>query len=215
MKKAVNILSLFMVIVMIAGVFAGCESQAEKLEKLAGTWIMTTDDTEEQAQVLLEGLDLYEEEIALVDLTALDYVKVVEFGMDKTYRFSCDPDGTKACVHTFLEGVFDTLYENRTALNDVYDVEFDEISKTDFLQFYADLYQQTDFDALIDHMVSNAYDYDSLADSFEVGTFSISGSKIKTTINGKSTAEAVGYRINGDQLTLTYSDAVEVYTRSN
>ena len=183
MKKTVNILSLFLVIVMIAGVFAGCESQAEKLEKLAGTWIMTTDDTEEQAQVLLEGLDLYEEEIALVDLTALDYVKVVEFGVDKTYRFSCDPDGTKACVHTFLEGVFDTLYENRTALNDVYDVEFDEISKTDFLQFYADLYQQTDFDALIDHMVSNAYNYDSFADGTEVGTFTISRGRIMCTIS--------------------------------
>lgn len=215
MKKTVNVLSLFLVIVMLAGMFAGCESQAQKLEKLAGTWVMTTDDTEEQAQIMLDGLDLYEEEIALVDLTSLDYVKVVEFGIDKTYRFSCDPDGTKVCVRTFLEGVFDALYENRTALNDVYGVEFDEISKTDFQQFYADLYTQADFDALIDHMVSNAYDYDSLAESLEVGTFSITGSKIMCTISGESTAEALGYKIDGDQLTLTYSNTVEVYTRSN
>lgn len=215
MKKIINVLSLFLVIVMLAGMFAGCESQAQKLEKLAGTWVMTTDDTEEQAQIMLDGLDLYEEEIALVDLTSLDYVKVVEFGIDKTYRFFCDPDGTKVCVRTFLEGVFDALYENRTALNDVYGVEFDEISKTDFQQFYADLYTQADFDALIDHMVSSAYDYDSLAEGFEVGTFSITGSKIMCTISGESTAEALGYKIDGDQLTLTYSDTVEVYARSN
>lgn len=215
MKKVTKILLLVLVAVMVAGMFAGCETTAQKIEKLAGTWTMVADDTEEQAESLLENFDLYEEEIALVDLSALDYVQIVEFTTEKTYRFAYDAEATEACVHTFLEGVFAQMYDGRTALDETYGEDFGAMSEAEFQQHYADLYGFDDFDTLVDEMAANAYDYDALAEDWETGTFTISGDDILCTITGESQAESLGYKIVGDNLTLIYGDGTEVYTRGN
>lgn len=215
MKKFNKILLLVLVAVMVAGLFAGCETAAQKLEKLAGTYVMTADGTEEQAEILLENIDLHEEEIAVVDLTSLDYVQIVEFTTEKTYRFAYDVDGTKECVHTFFDGVFADLYDNRSVLNDTYAQDFDSMSEAEFQQFYADLYGFEDFTTLINEMTENAYDWDALGEDWETGTFTISGSDIMCTISGETRAEALGYKLDGTTLTLTYADGTEVYTRIN
>lgn len=214
MKRVTKILLLALVAVMVMGLFSGCETTQQKIEKLAGTWTMTADDSEEQAQALLENIDLYEEEIAFVDLASLDYVQIVEFDTNQNYRFAYDAAATQACVRAFFESAFDALYENRAALSDIYDTEFDQMDKNAFQQFYAKLYGMDDFSKMLDEMAAGAYDYDALAEDWETGTFTISHGKIMCTITGESTAEALEYAIKGDTLTLTYADGVEVYTRS-
>ncbi|MDD5953889.1 MAG: hypothetical protein PUD38_01670 [Firmicutes bacterium] len=214
MKKYTNILSLVVAILMIAALFCGCESEAEKIQSLAGTWYLTISDTETTAQALLENVDFYPEEIACVDLTTLKSVKVVTFTAEKTYSFAYDADGTRACTRAFFEAAFDAMYENRASLGQLYDVDFEPASKEEFRQFYAELYSTADYSGLLDALVENGYDYDELVKPWEEGSFTINGNVIAMTILGQSEAETLKYSIEGDALTLTYADGVEVYSRS-
>lgn len=214
MKIFRKLMLLVLAVAMLACMTAGCESTQDKIDALAGSWTMVTDDTESQALILLENIDFYEEEIALVDMTALDYVKRVEFTTGMTYRFVVDADGTKTCVREFFEGVFNSLYENRAALNEVYGMEFDPMTREQFEQFYADLYEYADFTAMLDEFAGNAYDYEAFDEPLETGTYTIVGDQIMCTMTGDSRAESLGYGISGDRLTLTYSNDVEVYTKA-
>lgn len=215
MKKIKTLLVLCLVSVLVAGMFCGCENTQAKMEALSGTWTLTAADSEEQATILLEAIDLYEEEIALVDLGSLNYVQIVEFDMDGNYRFAYDVEGIKACVHEFYTGVFDALYEGRTSLNEVYGVEFDDMSQDEFRAGFADMYGAANYDTMIDQFTEYAYDYTALAEDLETGTYTIVGDSIMCTIAGETQAEALGYAIDGDSLTLTYADAEEVYTKAN
>lgn len=215
MKKIKNILLFVLIAVMVAGLLGGCEDSAAKMEALSGTWTMTAQDSEEQAQILLEGIDLYEEEIAVADLTSLKYVQIVEFDTEGNYRFAYDVEGIRTCVREFYVGVFDALYENRTSLNETYGVEFDQVTEEEFRQFYAELYGLSDYETMIDQFTDYAYDYEALAESLETGTYTIKGNSILCTITGETEAESMGYKISGTSLTLTYIDAEEVYTKVN
>lgn len=214
MRKFKNLLILALAVVMAFGLFTGCESMEDKIAALSGTWSMTVADSEEQAQSLLENIDLYEEEIALIDLTSLEYVRQVTFDTEKNYSFAYNADSTKECVRAFYVSAFDALYENRASLNSVYEVEFDAMTEEEFQQFYAELYAIADFAALIDEFTENAYDYEALAEAWETGTYTIKGDDIMCTITGETQAESLGYSIDGDVLTLTFSDAVQVYYKN-
>lgn len=213
MKKLRNVLLLLLIAAMALAMFSGCESEADKIEELAGIWSMVVDDTEEEAMGLLEFIDLYEEEIALVDLTALDYVQTVEFSTGKNYRFGYDIEGTRNCVYEYYVGVFEALYEGRATLNEVYGVEFDQMTQAEFEQFYAELYEYSDFTEMLGDFADQAYDYEMLAEDLETGTYSIKGDEIHCSIDGVEEAEYIVYEIAGSTLTLTYIDGVEVYTR--
>lgn len=210
MKKIV----LLVVAAMMLLWMAGCgPSEEEKIKELVGIWRMTVEDTEEQARILLENIDLYEEEIALADLTSLDYVQLVEFTKENTYRFAYDVEGTRACVREFYQEVFADLYEGRVSLNETYGYEFDDFTEEEFYQFYAEMYEMADYTALIEYITGIAYDYEGLGEAWETGTYSIDGEMISCMIDGQTKEETLGYAIDGYQLTLTYVDGTEVYTR--
>ena len=213
MKKATKLLALLLAMLMMLCIFTGCESEKQKIEKLAGTWTMVKADPEDEALYLLENIDFYEEEIELIDLTTLDSVYLVEFTTEKTYLFAYDADATKECVREFYVNVFDVLYENRNKLSETYGKDFGAMTEDEFFLFYAGLYGIESYEAMIDRFTETAYDYESLAEPFETGTFTIKGQKILCTITGETQAESLGYAIEGNTLTLTYSDGVEVYTR--
>lgn len=213
MKKTILFL---LVLAMVLLTFSGCgPSTAEKIEALSSVWKTTVDDSKDTAESLLEAIDAYPEEVALADLYSLESVKVVEFTTDRTYRFAYDVEGTRECVKDFFESYFDALYEGRSTLNAAYETTFDDMTKTDFQQFYADLYECASYREMIEKMADNAYDYEDLAEDWETGTYTLKGKKIMCTITGEVMAEALGYAIEGNTLTLTYSDGVEVYTKAN
>ena len=151
----------------------------------------------------------------MADLTTLTYKQNVVFTAEKTYHFVYDVEGTIACVREFFVETFAALYEGRATLNEVYGQEFDQMTEAEFQQFYADLYSAENFETLMDQMAEGAYNYEKMAEPWETGTYSIKGDDIMCTITGETQAEALGYSIENDELTLTYSDAVEVYTRAN
>lgn len=214
MKKITRILILCLTLVMTISLLTGCESMEERIANLSSVWTYTVDETEEEARAVLESMELYEEEIALVDLTSLKYVKLVEFRTDKTYRFSYDVEATKELTRQYFEAMFDSLYENRTSLNTVYETEFDNVTKEEFLNFYAELYGAESGAEIVDLFVDSAYNYEEMGKDWETGTYTLKFNNIMCTIDGETQAEALGYAIEADTLTLTYIDAVETYTRS-
>ncbi len=212
MKKVTKILSLVLVLAL-ALTLAGCETAQQKAEKLAGRWVATMPNTTTEAQGLLESYDFYPEEIALVDLGTLTYVRYVEFDMELGYRFGFDIPGTKACVRSFLEGAFHSMYQGREALNDLYGMDFAPMSEEEFNAFYAELYSQATLEALLDGIAEEAYDYASL-EVTEIGTFTFDGKLLMCTIDGETVAEGMGYKLTDGQLELEFVDGTEVYTRA-
>lgn len=212
MKKSTRILALLLTVVLAASLLCGCESLEDKYAALAGTWIMYEQDSEEQVMVLLESIDLYEEEIALVDKTSLRYAWTFEFDMAGNIRQAQPVDENKALVREFYVGMFDAFFENRASLDSVYETELSAMSREEFEQFYAELYSFDSFEALLDQFVENAYKYDEWED-LRKGTFTFKGSNLVVVDTLTSDVYNIGYKLDGNTLTMTYIDGVEVYTK--
>lgn len=214
MKIFSRIILLCLVVSMTLGLLTGCETTQEKIAALSGTWTMVVNDTEEEALELLKSIEMYEEEIALIDLTSLKYVQLVEFTTEKTYRFSFDAEATRACIREFFANAFDALYAGRSTLNEVYQTSFDEMTEEEFKEYYRLIYDVDSFETMLDVFADSAYDYEALAEDWETGTYNIRFNEIHCTITGETQAESLKYSINGGTLVLTYIDGVETYTRS-
>lgn len=217
MKRA---MILVMVIALTAFTLCGCSSVLEsvlggnKYEKLSGTWHAVITDSPEEARGFLEAIDAYEEEIAAADLYSLKYAKTVQFTQDKNYSYAFDTQETIACVREFLDGYFNDLYDARATLNAAYGEDFTNMSKYDFFAFYAELYGYSYYEEMLDDMSATIYDYEELEElGREIGSYTIEGNYIVCTIAGTTTPEKMEYSLEGDTLTLTYVDAVEVYQR--
>lgn len=184
-----------------------------QIKKLAGTYVTSEYVDAGSVEEMLTGFDFYPEEIAMADLTSLAAPRYVEFGEDKTYSFYYDADDFRSNVEAFFRQTYENMYTNRADLSEAYGEDFSAMSKTEFLDYYASLYSQESFDALITVLADDAYDYDYIAQDVETGTFTIEEDKILCTITGQTNAESMGYKLSGDELTLTFSNSVEKYTR--
>ena len=197
-------------VIMMLGTLAACES-VDYVAQVSGTWICPVEESEETRLMLMENLELYEEEIALVD-TKLFVAKKLTLNADKTYNFTEDVQGDKDYVRQFYTGMFQNLYEGRANLSQSYDVDISLLSEEEFLQFYAELYQAENYNALIDLLVENAYDYDSFT-AIEQGTYSVGSKRIVFDAEDDTQDGDVEYTLEGNKLTIKYSDGTEVYSR--
>ena len=167
--------------------------------------------------VLLESIDLYEEEIALVDKTSLRYAWIFEFDTAGNIRQAQPVEENKALVREFYEGMFDAFFDGRASLDDLYEDDLSSMNQDEFKLFYAELYGFDTFEALLDQFVQNAYVYDEWTD-LRNGTFTFDSNRLSIIDsvegeNGLPSSYSIIYKLEGDTLTLTYSDGVEVYTR--
>lgn len=208
MKNIKIILALTLALVLLAGCGGGVTA-----EDLAGEWTMTVTSTEDDVTYLMDSMDLYEEERAFVDMSSMNDVLIATFGADGSYSFVYEVEANKACVRAFYEGVITALFDNRAELTALYGEEVADMTREEFDQFYAEIYGMTDMATLVDELVEYAYDYEALAEPIEVGTFKIVGSNLMCTIEGETEVGSIGFKLDGDTLTLTYSDGEEVYTR--
>lgn len=207
-------LSVVLVAVMLLSLLAGCSLLGGISEEdLAGTWVTVKADTQEEAMGLLENIDAYEEEIALADLNCLEYVKNVEFHLDGSYCFRYDVEGTMACVREYYDTYFNALYDGRVTLEDAYGEDFEAMTQAEFRQYFAALYGYTDYIEMLDDFSQIAYDYAALEEPYEIGTYRIDGDNILCTITGQYSEESMGAELEEGVLTLTFSDAVETYTK--
>ena len=211
MKK---LLAVVLAVLLLVSLLSACSLLGGlKLEEIQGRWVTKVDDTQAEAMALLERIDAYEEEIALADIDSLQYGKAVVFNGDKTYSFEYDIDLTKECVSEFYDAYFKALFAGRDTLEEVYGEAFSDMSEEEFLQYYAEIYSCNDYEDLLYYLTKNAYDYEALEEPMETGKFTLDDDDILCTIDGEYSAEAMGAKVDGYTLTLTYIDAVEVYTK--
>lgn len=203
-------LKLILVLTLAMALLCGCGGGVSA-EELAGEWNMTIPCPQEDATYLLDSMDLYAEERAFVDLGSLNYVLAANFTADGSYSFVYDVEANKASVRAFYEGVMTALYDNRAELTSVYGDEVVDMTREEFDQFYADAYGMASIEVLMNNLVEYAYDYDALGEPLEEGTFTIVGSNLMCTVDGETSS--IGFKLEGDTLTLTYVDGEEVYTR--
>lgn len=212
MKFLRKALALLLVTVM-AALAIGCDSSAY-LEALTGVWECQEAFTDEDINGLLEASDFYAEEIAVIDVEELSFVKIAEFKADKTYRFAYDGEDAKERIRVFFTEVLADLYENREQLTELYGEDLGSLTQAEFEQGYAELYGCASYTELIEMFTENCYDYEALSADYETGTFTVDSRRIMTTIAGQIEEEYLDYTLDGDTLTLGYIDAVETYTRA-
>ena len=206
-------IKLFLALALIAALLCACGGNA-RAEELVGTWQMTAQDSADEVTYLMDWMDLYDEERALVDMNSLNYVLVAEFTADGNYSFTYDAEANKACVSEFYHGVMDALYEGRATLSELYETDLEAMTREEFNKFYAeDVYGMESYDALMEELAAGAYDYSVLGEPVETGTYKVVGFTIMCTVTGETEAEGIGFKLDGDTLTLTYTDGEEVYSR--
>lgn len=217
MKKTIlRTLLVIVIVALIAGVrtFFTENAMNDKIDQLAGVYT-TLEDNTDGVQDLLSLIDLSQEELALTGGVELKLVKLVEFNQNRDYRFSYDAEQSKQQVRAMYADALDAIYQGRATLTALYGDEITTVTQEEFQQLYAELYSLTSYDELLDAFADNAFDYDALSEDYETGTYTVEGKKIMCTITGESEAEYLEYKLDGDTLTLTYSDMVETYTRAN
>lgn len=210
MKRIISVLLVALMLLSLAA----CDF--DYAGKLVGTWECQVEESDEQKAALMEQIELYEEEIALVDST-LYTVKTLTFTEDGTYEFNEDPDGVKMYVRQFFKDVFKDMYEGRAglaSLTDDYGVDLSQLSEDEFYAFYAELYGYATLDEMLDGFATEIYDYDSF-ESNDHGTFTATSKYIDFDATDDELDGSVTYKLTDSTLTITYSDDTEIYTKSN
>lgn len=201
-----RILCLTVAVILVLSLSA-CNPRSE----LAGDWAMTTEVDPHTAIQMMRNMSLCNEELSLV-VTPLYTVEYIQF--QKGGSFSCyrDPETEKQCVREFYDCVFDSLYEGREYLCDVYQTDFSESSKKDFIRFYTDLYSVPDYAALIEKFADAAYDYSTFGQLYG-GSYTVKDGVITLDATDNAYDGNATYTVEENVLTLVCEDTTYVYTK--
>ena len=213
-KKVISGIIFFVLVAAVAGgmLFLDKQKEQEQMGALCGVWEMEVSVPREDVRSLLENNDFYDEEITLADLGTLSYLQTVTFREDGTYSFNVDKEASQALIDAFFRGMFQKLFAGRETLNEVYGVDFGQMDEAQFRQFYAELYETQDFEALIALFAENTLDLEGMQE-LETGSFKLKNGKIDFVTSSIDQEGVADYTIDGDKLTIEYIDGVEEYTR--
>lgn len=206
-----KIAALFLVFVILGGI-CGCAS-GDRTAKLTGTWETTGFYDGDAMMELFVYMDLYEEEMALMDPAGIAYVQTVTFREDGTYTIACDTDRSMAMAREYYVNVMDAFYEHREELEGCYGVSFGVMPRESFFRFYAELYGVEDYDALIELFTESTVDPDYLAEGEETGTYRVTPWRIYCTIDGEAEEAYIPYGLENDVLTLEFYEGKQAYIR--
>lgn len=208
MRQMKRVLILCVVFIFLLSL-SGCD-QAQRLEALDGTWYTVRKADIDTVAEVLQKIDLYEQELALLEDMDLQYCQTVEFREDMHYAFSCDIAASKPFFRVFFQEVFQQLFEQRAALSKLYWADFEGMSQDAFYDFYAQLYMQEDFDALLDYFTGKLMVAESQI--MEEGTFSFQSDTLLCTPT-QGQAYKIPYQLDeSGNLLLIYSNGNELYT---
>lgn len=178
---------------------------------LAHKWVMMDNYTEDGARENLEAFGFYEEEIALADLTCIGAVRYLTFGTDGTYSFIYNEEETHEKLVAYYDNYITNLFNNRDKLVDDYGADvIDELSDEEtFKEFYAYMFSCETYEALLDALADDTFDF---SEANEQGTYKLTGDTVILYENGGSDGATIGVALEGNSLTITYTDGTEVYT---
>lgn len=204
MKKYI---ALLLVLVLVLSLSACGLSTKD----LAHKWVMIDNYTEDGARENLEAFGFYENEVALADLTCIGAVRYLTFGSDGTYSFIYDEEETHEKLVAYYDSFITNLYNNKDKLVDDYTAEvIDELSDEEtFKEFYAYMFSCETYEALLDALADDTFDF---TDTTEQGTYKLAGKTVVLYENGGSDGATIGVALEGNTLTITYTDGTEVYT---
>ena len=203
-----KIMGFFLAFLMLAGL-CGCSSQKAALE---GTWTHEGFYDSEAIMELFVWMDLYEEEIALMDPAAIPYLETVTFRADGSYTIACDVEQSTALAEEYYRAALDAFYENRDTLEQCYGVSFGVMSRENFFTFYAEMYGVSGYEGLVDMLTESTVDPQFLAAAAENGTYRVTSRRIYCTPEGEP-EQYLDYTLEGDALTLDYAETDKVYMR--
>lgn len=208
-----KILALLLCVLLLG--LTGCSLFRANLKPLYGAWTLTEYFQPETAEEILVNLDFYDSEIALADLEHFGVVKRATFHENLVYTLQYDHDATFALVRAYFDGLLTTLYEHRTELTGDYGEGILDLTQEEFRDHYADMFGQESYDALLDLLAEHSFDYTVLDTVSEAGTYRAgAANEIYCRIDGEGEEESLVFTVDGDTLTLIYTDAEEVYTRN-
>ena len=178
---------------------------------LAHKWVMMDNYTEDGARENLEAFGFYEEEIALADLTCIGAVRYLTFGTDGSYSFIYNEEETHEKLVAYYDNYITNLFNNRDKLVDDYGADvIDELSDEEtFKEFYAYMFSCETYEALLDALADDTFDF---SEANEQGTYKLTGDTVILYENGGSDGATIGVALEGNTLTITYTDGTEVYT---
>ncbi len=219
-KKLLSWLVSIVVIALLAGGRAVISEiiTNSRIDDLAGTWRtyeqeLDREQSNDTVTQLLENWDFYQEELELAADVKLKLPIALELGESRRYSIHIDGDSFRTCVCEMFDEVLDALYDGRENLVESYGEVVMTMTRDEFRQAYAEMYELASDSELIAAFADTAYDYEEVSEAVETGTYTVKGKKILFTITGESEAEYVAYQLSGDSLTLTYSDCVLNYSR--
>jgi len=210
MQRIKKQILFLLALAMILCLFAGCD-QTQRLEALTGSWYTVRSVDAETIESVLLQIDLYEPELALIKEPTLSYCQKAEFRADQTYTFSCDAAASQPFFRSFFLDVFQQLFEGRDALSELYGQDFQSMSQDAFFSYYAQLYMQEDFEALLDYLTADAV---LIGDELmESGSFTLRSEELICT-DEAGKVKAIRYLTEeSGALVLTYHNGSERYTR--
>lgn len=181
---------------------------------LAHKWVMMDNYTEDGARENLVAFGFYEEEIALADLTCIGAVRYLTFGTDGTYSFIYNEEETHEKLVAYYDNYITNLFNNRDKLVDDYGADvIDELSDEEtFKEFYAYMFSCETYEALLDALADDTFDF---SEANEQGTYKLTGDTVILYESGGSDGATIGVALEGNSLTITYTDGTEVYTMAD
>ncbi len=195
---------------------AGCGEQQTDPEVIAYKWDTMELISAENTKEALSYFGFSEAELAFADLDAFGLVKSVEFTKTGSFRFFYDKTATKTAFEDYIEALVDKLFENRESLAELFGEELSaKRTLVSFETAYAAQYDFKSFGEYVEYVTNEllvSYDLDNSL--IEEGTFNLSADKIELKADKSTESEFVAYTLSGDELTIIYSDAKEVYKKA-
>lgn len=149
MKK--KLLSWLVAVVVFALIVGGRAVLSEiimnsRIDDLAGRWItyeqeLDWEQSNETVTQLLENWDFYQEELELTADVKLKLPMALELGENRSYSISIDGESFRACVCEMFDEVLDALYDGREKLVEVYGEVVMTMTRDEFRQAYAEMYE--------------------------------------------------------------------------
>ena len=204
MRKLIGVFLTFLIIVSLCG----CSRRA-----LEGTWEYDGFYDGEAITEMFVYMDLYEEEMALMDPGAIGYVETVTFREDGTYTISCDVERSTALAEEYYRNALDAFFENRIDLEQCYGVSFGLMDRDSFFGFYGEMYGVDGYEGLVAMFTESTVDPEYLAQIAESGTYRATGRRIFWNADGQYQSEYLEYSLEADTLVLHFFDGEKAYIR--
>lgn len=213
MKKARKVLAILLAVIILICTLSGCESSEKQAQKIVGVWVIPVEAEESLRRQQLESIGMTYVELSVLEHLSFSYEMFHAFNADGTYRLAIDSDSMHSAMKVFYNEVFDVLYDNLTVLEEAYDISFNGASREEFRQYYAEALDFTDYTEMIDYLVDNCFDYTALGADIAYGTYSVKGKRIIMEDEIGDRSGEVEYSLEGNTLTLYFTDGTEVYTK--